>query len=120
MDYSRSVADDEDGAATSTREVSGNKRFFFVHLQKTGGTSLFMRLTQVFTDAEVYPNSSDGDLFSGVPQFSIPCLTSRWIDRGDGIRLVFGHFPLCMTELLGGGFTTLTVLREPVERTLSY
>jgi hypothetical protein len=31
-----------------------------------------------------------------------------------------GHFPLCVTELLGEEFTTLTLLREPVERTLSY
>jgi hypothetical protein len=111
------VADD---ATTPSREVSGAERFFFVHVQKTGGTSLFMRLSQVFTDAEVYPNRSDGDLFSGAPQFSVPLLTNRWVDRGHEIRLVFGHFPLCTTELLGGGFTTLTVLREPVERTLSY
>ena len=31
-----------------------------------------------------------------------------------------GHFPLCTVELLGATFTTLTVLRDPVERTLSY
>ena len=30
-----------------------------------------------------------------------------------------GHFPLCTLELLGGSFTTLTILRDPVERTLS-
>ena len=34
--------------------------------------------------------------------------------------MVTGHFPLCTTELLGGAFTTFTVLRDPVERTLSY
>jgi len=32
---------------------------------------------------------------------------------------VTGHFPLCTADLLGGGFTTFTVLRDPVERTLS-
>ena len=31
-----------------------------------------------------------------------------------------GHFPLCTTELLDVPFTTLTLLRDPVERTLSY
>jgi hypothetical protein len=33
---------------------------------------------------------------------------------------VLGHFPLCTVELLDAPFTTLTVLREPVERTLSF
>ncbi len=31
-----------------------------------------------------------------------------------------GHFPLCVTELLDADFATFTVLRDPVERTLSY
>ena len=30
-----------------------------------------------------------------------------------------GHFPLCTADLLDASFTTLTVLRDPVERTLS-
>ena len=40
--------------------------------------------------------------------------------RGHEIRVVAGHFPLCTTEMLEGEFTTLTMMREPVERTLSY
>ena len=47
-------------------------------------------------------------------------LLDRWQARGSEIRLVAGHFPLCTTELLDVPFTTLTVLRPPVERTLSY
>ena len=46
-------------------------------------------------------------------------LRKRWTVRADEIQLVTGHFPLCTTELLGGGFTTFTVLREPIERILS-
>ena len=51
---------------------------------------------------------------------SIDRLVREWSVRRKDIRLIAGHFPLCTTELLGGGFTTLTLLREPVERTLSF
>ncbi len=47
-------------------------------------------------------------------------LLERWKARRDEIRVVTGHFPLCVTELLDADFATFTVLRDPVERTLSY
>lgn len=95
------------------------QRFFFVHLQKTAGTTLFRRLRRVFGDAAVYPDRArDGDPVASI--ISVEHLLDRWHERRDEIRVVTGHFPLCTAELLGGGFTTLTVLREPVERTLSY
>jgi Sulfotransferase family len=93
-------------------------RFFFVHVQKTAGTSLIKRLAHTFGQAGVYPNKTDGEIVSCV--ISVEHLLSRWRARNDEIRVVSGHFPLCTTELLGADFTTLTLLREPVERTLSY
>jgi Sulfotransferase family len=103
-----------------THEIAQGSRFFFAHVQKTAGTALFKRLKRHFGDQAVYPDVSDGDLVTVVPQLSVDVLMARWSERRDEIRVVTGHFPLCTTELLGGGFTTLTVLREPVERTLSY
>jgi hypothetical protein len=97
---------------------SAEGRYFFVHLQKTGGTTLVHRLPRQFRPSEIYPNTVDGDPVQST--ISIDHLRERWKERGNDIRVVAGHFPLCTTELLGGGFTTLTVLREPVERTLSY
>jgi hypothetical protein len=94
------------------------RRFFFVHLQKTAGTSLILRLQRHYPRAAIYPNKSDGDIVACV--ISVEHLLERWAARGEQVRFVSGHFPLCTTELLGGGFTTLTVLRDPVERTLSY
>jgi hypothetical protein len=91
-------------------------RFFFVHVQKTAGTSLAFRLRRHFGRDAVYPRPSD----DRDAVLSVPHLVERWRHDGDAIRVVTGHFPLCTTELLGGRFTTLTVLREPVERTLSY
>ena len=96
------------------------RRFFFLHMQKTGGTSLFLRLPRVFGAAGVYPNDTDGDPVTVAPQLSIDVLLQRWAVRRDQIGIVAGHFPLCTTELLGEEFRVLTVLREPVERTLSY
>lgn len=106
------------------------QRFFFVHVLKTGGTDLFTRLggdpeipldhERDFTEAQLYPNSTDGDVFTVAPQLSVEQLLVRWQDRRDDIRVIMGHFPLCAVELLDAPFTTLTVLREPVERTLSF
>jgi hypothetical protein len=54
------------------------------------------------------------------PYIVIRHLRERLAARGDEIQVITGHFPLCTTELVGGRWTTLTLLREPVERTLSF
>jgi Sulfotransferase family len=101
----------------NTEPVS-TPRLFFVHVQKTAGTALIMRLRRHFGRSAIYPDESDkGDVAAVV---SVEHLLARWREGADRFRVVTGHFPLCTTELLGGGFTTFTVLREPVERTLSY
>jgi hypothetical protein len=92
-------------------------RFFFVHVVKTAGTSLRKRLEHHFGKTSIYPDASDVD---GTEYFSIKRVRERMRLRGHEIRLVTGHFPLCTTEILGGGFTTLTVVREPIERILSH
>lgn len=94
------------------------ERFFFCHLQKTGGTSLQMALRKQFGPTRVYPLPDDRkDVRS---QIDIDFLRASWAEHQDDLRVVTGHFPLCTTELLGGPFRTFTVLREPVERTLSF
>jgi hypothetical protein len=96
------------------------ERFFFVHMLKTGGTAMFLRLRAQYGDSGVYPNDSDGDVMGVAPQFVTKQLLQRWPERGDDIRVIIGHLPLCTTELIGAPFTTLTMLREPVGRTLSF
>src|SRR5437667_12329637 len=95
------------------------ERFFFVHVQKAAGTSLLRRLQHHFGDRSVYPDDSDG---AGRVEsvLSVGDLQERFRARRGEIRVVTGHFPLCTVGVLGAEFTTLTVLREPVERTLSY
>ena len=93
------------------------ERFFFVHLQKTAGTALWRRLEHHFEPQALYPSPDGrGDVESVL---SIDHLVERWRAQREEIEVVTGHFPLCTIELLDAPFTTLTVLREPVERTLS-
>jgi hypothetical protein len=102
----------------SATPAMNDARFFFVHLQKTAGTALWRRLKQQFDAASVYPGPDDGEPPETV--LSVEHLVQRWKLRRDDIRIVTGHFPLCTVELLDAPFTTLTLLRNPVERTLSY
>ncbi len=115
------------GAASETvpdrggeQQDSPPERFFFVHMLKTAGTAMLMRLQEQFGPGAVYPDASDGDLATVAPQMVTGQLLARWAVRGDDIRLIIGHLPLCTTELLDVPFTTLTALREPVARTLSF
>jgi hypothetical protein len=89
----------------------------FVHLQKTGGTALFQRLREHFGARGVYPTPDEKGDVRAVTDLDF--LVERLRVHGDEVRVVTGHFPLCTTDLLGGGFATFTVLRDPVERTLS-
>ena len=114
------LADGDDPKPLRELRAEPHRRFFFCHLQKTAGTSLFIALKRAFGPNEIYPNETDGDLVTVAPQLDVPVLLDRWAARGDRIRMVTGHFPYCTRELLDARFTTFTVLREPVERTLSY
>jgi len=94
-------------------------RFFVVHLQKSGGTSLRDRFRSTFGDHAIYPNASDGrDKRHSV--ISVSHLLDRWAARRHEVRVVAGHFPLATVGLLDAHFVTVSVLRPPVERTLSY
>ena len=97
----------------------GVRRFFVAHMQKTAGTTLRDRLRASFTDEQIYPNATDGS-DPRVAVISVAHLRARWAVRGEHIRLLTGHFPVRTAELLGVPFVTMTVLRHPVERTLSF
>ena len=96
------------------------QRFFFVHVQKTAGTTLLIRLGETFAPEQIFPDETDGEMWGNMPQINVDNLVERWPARREQVKVVVGHFPACTAELLGDPFTTFTVLREPVERTLSY
>ena len=96
------------------------RRFFFVHVQKAAGTEVRERLKRQFAPAQLYPDPTDGDLFTVGPQVSVAQLLARWPERKADIRVITGHFPYATVELLDSDFVTMSVLREPVERVLSH
>lgn len=98
--------------------MTGSERYFFVHLQKTAGTSLNMALRRQFGAEAMYPLPEDVKSHDAV--LDVDHLRSVFAREGHRIRVVTGHFPYCTTELLGGSFRTFTILREPVARTLSF
>jgi Sulfotransferase family len=94
-------------------------RYFFVHIMRTGGVALRRRLMNHFGDAAVYPTRGLDGTNPVKSYLLIDYLRERLEARGDQIRVITGHFPLRTVELIDGRFTTLTLLRDPVERTLS-
>jgi hypothetical protein len=93
------------------------ERFFFVHLQKTGGTALSQRIRQSFGPEAVYPMPEDRGNVASV--LSVDHLLDHFAAHRDQIRVISGHFPHCMVEVLDVPLRTFTILRDPVERTLS-
>jgi hypothetical protein len=93
------------------------QRWFFVHMQKTAGTTLYKRLQGALPPESIYPTSADQRLHPA--SLDVDLLRRRFDERGRTLHVITGHFPLCTTELLGVPFVTITVLRDPVERTLS-
>jgi hypothetical protein len=93
------------------------ERWFFVHMHKTAGTALHLRLHEQFPPEAIYPTLAEQR--ADKASLHVDLLCRRFRERGDELRVITGHFPLCTTELLGASFRTITVLRDPVERTLS-
>jgi hypothetical protein len=94
------------------------RRFFFAHVQKAAGTSLFIQLQREFERDQIYPDASD-KVPGPAAVLLLSHLRERYRLRRERIRVVTGHFPIRARELLGDEFTTLSVVRDPVERTLS-
>jgi Sulfotransferase family len=98
--------------------MAPGQKFFFIHVMKTGGGTLRRHLQANFERGEVYPGRADQNKRQA--NTSLEYLTSLSPQRMEQIKVFSGHFPYLAVNLLGGEFTTLTILRDPVERTLSF
>lgn len=95
-----------------------------IHVMKTGGTTIMRNLRETYDLEQIYPYAPvdlrhvDGELDIG-HHLSVPYLRSLPPERRTAIRVYIGHFPYVVRELLGFETRAATVLRDPVERTIS-
>jgi hypothetical protein len=99
-------------------------RYFFVHVMKTGGRTLLRHLRDNFELDELYPYGKidiryQDDRVDINHHLEMSTLMALPEERRERIRVYSGHYPFVASELLGGDFVTITILREPVARTIS-
>jgi hypothetical protein len=97
------------------------RRFLFIHVMKTAGTTFVQSLRRQFPGAEMYP-SRGFDWFTPTDYeayLSIARLLDVSADRAERIRMYTGHFPYFVRDLIDPALFTITLLRDPVERTIS-
>ena len=101
--------------------MSADPRYFFIHVMKTAGTSLVSDLKKTFPDEQIYPHRTldKSDPADVEPYTNIADLIAISPERRAAIRVYAGHFPYMVSQMMGIDFATLTLLRDPVERTVS-
>jgi hypothetical protein len=93
------------------REIETAAPLYFVHIMKTGGTALSTGLARLCEGA--HAGASVTEIF--LDQF-VQRDPRQWSDVG----FVTGHLPWEARELLPPATRALTVLRDPVDRSLSH
>jgi hypothetical protein len=94
-------------------------RFFFLHVMKTGGATFRQHVVANFGPGEVYPDPAfETNMF--IANTRIEYLRDLAAERKAKIRAYTGHFPFLCVDMLGIPLVTLTLLRDPVARTISY
>jgi hypothetical protein len=101
-----------------------DKKFLFIHIMKTGGTSFAEIIADNFAASERYPDACigpDADIFRRIEAYLfVPGLVADVNALQGKLRIVRGHIPYAVRSLLNDSYVTMTLLRDPIERTLSY
>lgn len=104
--------------------MTDDRPILFVHVMKTGGTTLLRHLREVLPPDGYWPDRELDLRFEGRRlivrhHLSLRYLASLPAERRQRIRLYVGHLPFRAREILGPDVATTTILRDPVERTIS-
>lgn len=101
-----------------------NAKFLFVHVMKTGGTSISDIIAANFPASQRYPDaciSPTPDIFARIEAYSfVPGIVANVNALNGQLRMVRGHVPYAVRRLLRDSYIAMTLLRDPVERTISY
>ena len=91
---------------------------FFVHIMKTGGTSVSRLLVEHFGEKAIYPPADAmGPTLDKMKPSELLDLPP---ERREHIQVYSVHMPAWVANAVAPDFCTFTVLREPVARTVSH
>lgn len=91
---------------------------YFVHIMKTGGISLSTRLRELFGVEHSYPDFTGRGTDPTVAKYMVPALEEAC--RAVTPPFVTVHMPAWTAATYGPGHRHITVLRDPVSRTISH
>lgn len=99
-------------------QVRRPQRIFFIHIAKTAGTSMRRMLEREFGAQLVYPGSPH---LRRLPDACYPHGSAMLRDfaRIPPHNVLTGHVTAAMADMLPCPYRTATILREPVQRSLS-
>jgi hypothetical protein len=99
-------------------------KYLFVHVMKTGGTSFADVIGANFPPAARYPDDylrEKSHAFRRMEAYLyVPGIVEAVNADPDKYRIICGHVPYAIRSLLSERYITLTVLRDPITRTISY
>lgn len=111
-------------AASPSERPDGSRRdpagpLFFVHVMKTAGSTFRRRMIRELGRDAVFPVPGL-DPAAALPNVEVGYLAGLPAERHAGIRGYAPHLPYFATQLVPTPSHVLTILRHPVERTISY
>lgn len=103
---------------------TSDHKYLFVHVMKAGGTSFADIIEANFPPAARYPSGflqGETNPFRRMEAYLYVAGILKAVNSDpDKYRIICGHVPYAIRSLLSERYITLTVLRDPITRTISY